>query len=50
MQDELKRIGEDKFGYYDLRTFSSDEDSIHIKIEPVTAFNLERACSMGLTI
>jgi hypothetical protein len=32
-QNELKEIGKEKFDKYNIRTFSFDEDSIHIKLE-----------------
>ena len=47
MQNELKEIGTKKFDLYNIRTFSSDEDSIHIKLKAVKAFNSETAARVA---
>lgn len=39
MQKELNEIGKDVLGNFNIRTFTFDEDSIHIKLEQVNVFN-----------
>lgn len=48
--DELNLIGKEKFGNFNVRTFSFDEDSIHIKLEAVEVFNLGSSSCMGVPI